>query len=114
MKDFVKCNYCGEESFIEICENVCPRCLREGTLQWATVECDRCGRTVKPQEVEEFLIDESCGLKGYICDSCIKEQEDKEDYYESILDKRLKTNCNYMAEILKKYSRRDKNVNDTV
>ena len=92
MKDFVKCSYCEEESFIEIGENVCPHCMREGTLQWATVECDICGKVVEPQEVEEVLIDESCGLKGCICDSCAKEQKDKEDYYESILDKRLITN----------------------
>lgn len=90
MKDFIKCSYCEEESFVDIGESVCPHCGREGILQWAIVECDRCGAIVKPQEVEEFLIDKSCGLKGYICDSCIKEQEQLEDYYESILDKRIK------------------------
>ena len=50
MKDFVKCNYCEEESFIEIGDNVCPHCGREGTLQWATVQCDGCGKTTEPQE----------------------------------------------------------------
>lgn len=89
MKDFVKCSYCEEKSFIEIGDNICPRCGREGTLQWATIECDRCKKVVEPQEVEEFIIDKSCGLKGYICHSCIKEQEQLEDYYESILDKRV-------------------------
>ena len=92
MKDFVKCNYCEEESFIEIGDNVCPRCGREGTLQWATVQCDGCGKTTEPQEVLEEFIDKSQGLKVYICESCVKEEEDKEDYYESILDKRVKTN----------------------
>lgn len=90
MKDFVKCSYCEEKSFIEIGNNVCPRCGREGTLQWGMIECDVCGKLAEPQEVEEFLIDESVGLKGHVCDSCVNEQKDKEDYYESILDKRLK------------------------
>lgn len=89
IKDFVKCNYCEEETFIDVGKNVCPHCMREGALQWVTVECDRCGKLVEPQEVEELLIDESCGLKGYICNPCIKEQEQLEHYYESILDKRM-------------------------
>ncbi|WP_434417137.1 hypothetical protein [Tissierella praeacuta] len=59
-------------------------------LQWATVECCICEKIVEPQEVEEILIDESCGLKGHVCNSCVKEQEQLEDYYESILDKRIK------------------------
>ena len=90
MKDFVKCSYCEKESFIGTGESICPYCYKEGMLQWATTKCDRCGKTTEPQEILEEFIDKSQGLKVYVCETCVKEQEDKEDYYESILDKRVK------------------------
>lgn len=88
MKDFVKCNNCENELYVEIGEDVCPKCKFEGSLRWVFVECDVCGKEVDYQDTEDF-IDESQGLKVYVCSKCTKEAEKREEYDEKILDMRL-------------------------
>mgnify|MGYP000942058977 CR=1 FL=1 len=56
-----------------------------------TIECDRCGEITKFQD-GEICISEIEGVKLFICNECLEKNAKLEDYYESIINKRINKN----------------------
>lgn len=52
-------------------------------------ECVICEKPIEIKEAEMF-IDKTEGVKVYVCDYCIKENEQHDKYYEDLLNMRLK------------------------